>query len=139
MNNNNVVSIDVAKSIFQVCVLNPQNKILMNKKVSRVRLLETVMQAGADRVVMEACYSSNFWGRLFQKHGLEVCLIPPHQVKPFVVGNKNDRNDAVAIAEASKRPRATFVQVKTLEQQDVQSLDRIRHQPRQDQAPTHQV
>ncbi len=126
MNNNNVVSIDLAKSVFQVCVLSEHNKVLMNKKVSRVRLLETVMQANANRVVMEACYSSNFWGRLFQKHGLEVNLIPPHQVKPFVVGNKNDRNDAVAIAEASRRPRATFVQVKTLEQQDVQSLDRIR-------------
>jgi transposase len=75
---------------------------------------------------MEACYTSNFWGRLFQHNGLEVDLIPPHQVKPFVIGNKNDHNDAIAIAEASRRPRATFVAVKTLEQQDIQSLERIR-------------
>jgi transposase len=75
---------------------------------------------------MEACYSSNHWGRLFQQHGFHVDLIPPHQVKPFVVGNKNDHNDAIAIAEASMRPKATFVAVKTLAKQDIQSLERIR-------------
>ncbi len=75
---------------------------------------------------MEACYSSNYWGRLFQQHGFHVDLIPAHQVKPFVVGNKNDHNDAIAIAEASMRPKATFVAVKTLTKQDIQSLERIR-------------
>ncbi|PCJ15867.1 MAG: hypothetical protein COB04_12455 [Gammaproteobacteria bacterium] len=74
---------------------------------------------------MEACYSSNYWGRHFQELGHTVDLIPPHQIKPFVVGNKNDHNDAIAIAEAPRRPKATFVRVKTLEQQDIQSLDRI--------------
>ncbi|MCP3999928.1 MAG: IS110 family transposase, partial [Gammaproteobacteria bacterium] len=86
-----------------------------------------VMQLDAKRIVMEACYSSNYWGRVFQQNGYEVNLIPPHQVKPFVVGNKNDSNDAVAIAEAALRPRASFVRVKSYEQQDVQSLDKIRH------------
>jgi len=55
--------------------------------------MDTVMQLDATRIVMEACYSSNYWGRLFEKHGFTVGLIPPHQVKPFVVGNKNDSND----------------------------------------------
>ena len=55
-------------------------------------------------------------------------MVPPCQVKPFLVGNKNDHNDALAIAEASRRPRASFVPVKTLDQQDIQSLQRIRQQ-----------
>ncbi|SEH06006.1 Transposase IS116/IS110/IS902 family protein [Candidatus Venteria ishoeyi] len=58
--------------------------------------------------------------------GHTVKLIPPYQVKPFVIGNKNDHNDAIAIAEAAHRPKASFVPVKTLEQQDIQSLQRIR-------------
>ncbi|MDH5803363.1 MAG: IS110 family transposase [Gammaproteobacteria bacterium] len=66
------------------------------------------------------------WGRAIQDMGHSVKLIPPYQVKPFVVGNKNDHNDAIAIAEASRRPKASFVPVKTLEQQDIQSLQRIR-------------
>ena len=126
MNNHSVISIDLAKNVFQVCLLNQHNKVTTNKKVSRSKLLKTVLNLDAQRIVMEACYSSNHWGRVFQQHGYQVDLIPPHQVKPFVVGNKNDHNDAIAIAEASMRPKATIVAVKTLEQQDIQSLDRIR-------------
>jgi transposase len=124
MNNHSVISIDLAKNVFQVCLLNQYNKVTLNKKVSRSKLLQTVLTLDAKRIVMEACYSSNHWGRLFQQHGFHVDLIPPHQVKPFVVGNKNDHNDA--IAEASMRPKATVVAVKTLSQQDIQSLERIR-------------
>lgn len=126
MNENNVISIDLAKNVFQVCLINEHNKIEFNKKVRRARLVQTVLKLDCKRIVMEACYSSNYWGRHFQELGHTVDLIPPHQVKPFVVGNKNDHNDAIAIAEASRRPKATFVRVKTLEQQDIQSLDRIR-------------
>ena len=64
--------------------------------------------------------------REFQARVKKVDLIPPHQVKPFVVGNKNDANDAVAIGEASYRPKAVFVPVKSISQQDIQSLHRIR-------------
>jgi len=75
---------------------------------------------------MEACYSAHPWGRVIQEMGHAVKLIPPYQVKPFVIGNKNDHNDAIAIIEASQRPKASFVPVKTLAQQDIQSLQRIR-------------
>ncbi|MFT5212299.1 MAG: transposase [Flavobacterium sp.] len=74
------------------------------------------------RVVTQACYSSNYWVREFQSLGKEVDLIPPHHVKPFVVGNKSDANDTLAIAEVSFRPKATVVSVKTLDQQDLRSL-----------------
>lgn len=125
--NNNVISIDLAKNVFQICLLNKHNKVVVNKKVKRSSLLNSILKLEAERIVMEACYSSNYWGRVFQQQGYQVDLIPPHQVKPFVVGNKNDHNDAIAIAEASMRPKATFVSVKSLAQQDIQSLDRIRN------------
>ena len=75
---------------------------------------------------MEACYSSHYWGREFTKLGHAVELIPPQFVKPFLRGNKNDRNDALAIAEASDRPNISRVPIKTIEQQEIQSLHRIR-------------
>ena len=126
MCNNNVISIDLAKNVFQVCLFTDNRKMASNRKVTRQKLLDYVLKLDCKHIVMEACYSSNYWGRLFQKHGFKVDLIPPHQVKPFVVGNKNDHNDALAIAEASMRPKAIFAKVKTLEKQDIQSLDRIR-------------
>jgi transposase len=126
MNNHSVISIDLAKNVFQVCLLNQHNRVTSNKKVSRKKLLDSISKLDAKRVVMEACYSSNYWGRILQNLGYTADLIPPNQVKPFVLGNKNDHNDAIAIAKASLRPKARFVAVKSLPQQDIQSLDRIR-------------
>ncbi len=124
--NNSVISIDLAKNVFQVCEFNQYQKPTSNKKVRRAKLLDSVRKLKPTRIVMEACYSSNYWGREFNKMGYVVDLIPPHQVKPFVVGNKTDHNDALAIAEASFRSTTVFVPVKTIAQQDIQSLHRIR-------------
>ncbi|CAB3775192.1 hypothetical protein LMG29542_08574 [Paraburkholderia humisilvae] len=75
---------------------------------------------------MEACSSAHHWARQFQQQGHVVKLISPQFVKPFVKGNKNDGNDAEAICEALQRPSMRFVPVKSVEQQDVQSLHRAR-------------
>jgi len=126
MNKHSLISIDLAKNVFQVCLLNKYGKPIVNKKVRRNQLLQTVQQMDAPRVVLEACYSANHWGRQFEKAGFTVDLIPPHQVKPFVVGNKNDHNDALAIAEAAMRPRVSLIKAKSIECQDLQCLFRIR-------------
>jgi transposase len=77
-------------------------------------------------VVMEACYSSHYWGREIAKLGHDTKLIPAQHVTPFVRGNKNDHNDAFAIAEASQRAHIRFVPVKTEHQQEISCLHRIR-------------
>lgn len=77
-------------------------------------------------VAMEVCGSANYWARQFAQLGHQVKLIAPQFVKPFVKGNKNDKQDARAIAEAAQRPQMRFVPPKTIEQQDIQSLLRIR-------------
>jgi len=75
---------------------------------------------------MEACASSHHWGRTFEALGYAVRLIHPRFVKPFVKGSKNDAVDAEAIFEASSRPTMRFVPLKTVEQQELQSLHRMR-------------
>lgn len=124
--NCSVISIDIAKNVFQVCALDDNRKPIFNKKIKRSNLLHQLRQFEPTLVVMEACYSSNPWGRRIEKLGHTVKCIPAFMVKPFVVGNKNDRNDALAIAEASFRPSIRFIPVKPVEQQDIQSLQRIR-------------
>ncbi|MBC8270131.1 MAG: IS110 family transposase [Rhodospirillaceae bacterium] len=126
MNQLNIVAIDLAKHVFQVCTVSPHNKVLGNKQLSRSKLAASLANISPAIVAMEACYSSHYWARTFQAMGHEVKLIPAQHVKPFVRGNKNDRNDALAIAEAFKRPDLRFVPIKTVEQQDIQSLHRIR-------------
>jgi transposase len=122
----NLVSIDLAKNIFQICGFNDNREVLFNKKVKRSNLILELTKMDNTNIVMEACYSSNPWGRRIEKLGHKVFLIPPFAVKPFVIGNKNDHNDTIAIGEAFFRPRIRFVKVKTVEQQDIQSLTKIK-------------
>jgi len=58
--------------------------------------------------------------------GHDARLISPQFVKPYVKGNKNDANDAEAICEAVGRPAMRFVPIKSIEQQDIQMLHRVR-------------
>lgn len=126
MSNIKRFGIDLAKNTFQICALNQANKVIFNKKISRNKLTEYMHQQEPTFVAMEACGSSNYWARTFQSMGHTVKLVPAQHVKPFVKGNKNDRNDALAICEASLRPEMKFATIKTHEQQDLQMLHRIR-------------
>lgn len=124
--NVNLLSIDIAKNVFQLCGVDTNGKIVKEKKVSRNKLRETIVEWQPKTIAMEACGSANYWARECQSLGIEVKLISPQFVKPFVRGNKNDKRDARAIAEACQRPMMSFVSPKTIEQQDMQSLLRIR-------------
>lgn len=77
-------------------------------------------------VGIEACAGAFFWQRQFEALGHEVRVIAPQHVKPFGRRQKNDRNDAEAIAIAVNQPRMRFVPKKSVAQQDVQSLHRAR-------------
>ena len=126
MSNITTIGIDLAKSVFQVCGLNQARKKAFNKQVKRVNLVNEIRQHTNALIVMEACGSSHHWARTFIEMGFTVRLIPAQHVKAFVRGNKNDANDALAIAESAFRPDLQAVPAKTLEQQDIQSLLRIR-------------
>lgn len=126
MNNIKLMAIDLAKNVFQVCALDKHNKVLFNKKLSRNQLVEFMSKQKPSPVYMEACFSSNYWARRFNQMEHKPYLIPAQHVSPFVRGNKNDHNDALAIAECSSRPGLRFVPIKTERQQEIISLHRIR-------------
>ena len=126
MAKHNLMAIDLAKSIFQVCGLTTNHRVLFNKQLKRNGLIEFMEKQAPCIVAMEACYSSHFWARRFQAMGHTVKLLPAQHVTPFVRGNKSDHNDAIAIAEASRRPNIHTVPIKSVEQQDIQCLHRLR-------------
>ena len=125
MNNHTVIGIDLAKTVFQVGVMK-KGKVTSNRQVKRASLHSLMANREPSTVAMEACYSSHYWAREFERYGHTVKLIPAQHVKPFTRGNKTDANDAVAIIEASFRPNLRFVPIKTTHQQDIQSLHRVR-------------
>jgi transposase len=75
---------------------------------------------------MEACLSAHFVSRTLRQLGHQPRIIPAIYVKPFVKGQKNDYNDAEAIAEAALRPNLRVVREKTQDQLDLQALHRVR-------------
>ena len=109
-----VLAIDLAKGSFQVCAVGPDGAVLYNRPLSRTRLAALLTEQPSFIVAMEACATSHHWGRVAQRNGHEVRLVPAIYVKPFVKRQKNDRADAEAIAEAALRPNMRFVAVKTV-------------------------
>lgn len=98
---------------------------MFNKQVKRTKLFEFLANYPDATIAMEACSGSNYWGREFEMHQT-VMLIPPQHVKPFVKGNKNDRNDAFAITEAARRPGIYTVKPRTIEQTDIMLIHKLR-------------
>jgi transposase len=127
MENINLVAIDLAKQSFQVRAINHNGRALFDRKVSREQLSKQILSLpSGTRIAMEACGSAHYWGREFKAAGFKVDLIAPQYVKPFVKTQKNDSADAEGIAEAASRASMRFVPVKSLEQQDIQSIHRVR-------------
>ena len=121
-----VLGIDLAKNVFQLHGVDEKGKTVFQKRLSRNKLAEFICNLPACLIGMEACGGAHYWARKFQSFGHEVKLMSPQYVKPYVKTNKNDRNDAEAIAEAVTRPSMRFVPLKCLEQQDMQAVHRIR-------------
>ena len=122
------VGVDLAKNVFHVHGVDRKENPVWRRRMRREQwlkaLLDTV-EAGCE-IGMEACAGAHHWARELQAQGFTVKLIAPQFVKPYVKSNKNDANDAEAICEAMSRPTMRFVAVKSVAQQDIQAVHRIR-------------
>ena len=122
------VGVDLAKNVFQLHGADAHGKAVWKRKLSRQKWIAALCKTvPADcEVGMEACAGAHHWARVLTKYGYQVKLIPPQFVKPYVKSNKNDANDAEAICEAMSRPNMRFVKMKSVEQQDIQAIHRVR-------------
>ena len=120
------IGVDLAKNSFAVVVLDSEGRERSRKTVRRQHLLAYLAKQEAAVIAVEACASAHHWARQIQQLAHRVVLLPPQHVKGYLRGQKNDYNDALAIAEACQHNRIRSVVVKTLEQQDEQSFHGIR-------------
>lgn len=125
MGNITTLGIDLAKSIFHLHGVDQHGKVILKKRLDREKLLANLAKLPICLIGLEACSSGHYWAREIRKLGHDVRLMHPTFVKPYVKNDKNDFNDAEGICEAVARPNMRFVPVKTVEQQDVQSLHRV--------------
>jgi len=120
------IGLDLAKNVFHYVGCDRHGREVRKQQLKRQQVLSHFANLPASLVGMEACGGAHDWGRRLQALGHAVRLLPPQHVKAYVRGHKNDYNDARAIAEATGRPGLRAVPLKTVAQQDVQALHRLR-------------
>ena len=122
------VAVDLAKSVFELAIANAHWHIIERQRLTRTQFARFLAETPATHLVMEACGTAHYWGRVAQQHGHRVTLVPPAYVRPYVRRNKTDRADAEAILEAVRSGQMPSVPVKRVEQQALVALHRVREQ-----------
>jgi transposase len=124
--NTTTIGLNIAKSYFQVHGVDAHGKTTLHRQLRRAQVLEFFANLPACLIGIEACGSAHHWARKLGELGHRVQLMPAQFVKAYVKTNKNDARDAEAICEAVARPNMRFVAVKTVAQQELLMLHRVR-------------
>lgn len=126
MSYSTTVGVDLAKNVIQVSVVSPRGKERLNRSLTRRKFAEFLAKQQPALVAFEACATSHYWARTAQRHGHTARIIPAKAVAPFRQGHKTDSNDALAVAEAARRPNIKEAPMKTIDQQGMQAIQRSR-------------
>lgn len=117
---------DIAKTVFQVHWVDPASGEVCRRKLTRGKVMEFFGKRQSARVVIEACGGAHHWARQLATLGHRAQLLPAHEVRKFVSGNKDDAADARAIWLAAQHPDIRRVAIKTVQQQAELSVHRLR-------------
>lgn len=118
MTKHTVIGLDLAKNSNALVAYSPEGKEMWRKTLSRAKLLDFLARQEPCIVVMEACSGAHYVAQRIQRFEQTAVLYPPKHVKSYQRGQKNDYNDARALAEAHRHGHLRPVPIKTVEQQD---------------------
>src|ERR1700680_3350437 len=121
-----VLGVDLGKNVCSLVGLDASGAVVFRRRAKRETVVALAAKLSPCIVGMEACCGAHHLGRVFAAHGHEVRLMSPEYVRPYVKAQKNDDRDAEAIVEAATRRTMRFVQMKTEDQLDMQTLHRAR-------------
>jgi transposase len=122
------VGIDLAKNVFEIALADERGHIVERQRLSRARFDRFFVNRAACRIVMEACGSAHHHARRLSSQGHEVVLLPAQYARAYVRRNKTDAADAAALIEAARCPDIRPVPIKSVDQQALQQLHRLRSQ-----------
>jgi transposase len=121
-----LIAVDLAKNVFEIAVSRMPGKVDERHRLTRARFLSFFAERQPTTVLLEATGSAHYWGRELRQLGHRPVLLPPRAVKRYRDGNKTDRNDAKSLLEASRNEEIRPVPLKTVAQQTLTSLHRLR-------------
>jgi transposase len=122
------VGVDLAKQRFELAVADGGDRITRRARLTRSQFARFFGNQPASLVVMEACGSAHHWARTLAAQGHQVRLLPAQYVRAYVKRNKTDAADAGALIEAARCAEIRPVPVKSIAQQSIQQLHRLRAQ-----------
>lgn len=120
------IGLDIAKNVFQLHGVNAKGHVVLKKTLRRAQVAHFFSTAAPCLVGMEACGGAHYWARKLESLGHTVRLMAPQFVRPYVKSQKNDAADAEAICEAVTRPSMRFVPIKSVDQQAILAVHRVR-------------
>lgn len=121
-----ILGIDLGKNSCSIVGLDADGSVVVRRRMRRDGVIAFAAKLSPCIMAMEACCGAHHMGRSLAALGHQVRLMSPEYVRPYVKAQKNDDRDAEAIAEAATRPTMRFVELKSEEQLDVQTLHRVR-------------
>ena len=121
-----IVAVDLAKSVFELAVADRNWRVVKRARLTRSQFERWFHNRAVTLVVMEACGSAHYWARVLQSKVIAVKLLPPRYVRAYFKRNKTDAADAAALLEAVRCADIVPVRIKSVEQQALQSLHRVR-------------
>ena len=131
------VAVDLAKRVMQVHAMDAAGRVVTSRALARDKFIEwcvRLLPAGCI-VAMEASSSAHHWARKLIGLGLDARILSAQLVSPYRnqgATGKNDANDAAAICEAASRPTMRFIPVKSIEQQSMLCVHRLREGIKED-------
>jgi transposase len=123
-----VIGLDLAKSVFQLHIVDIESGEIQRRQIKRAKLIEFFATSQPSLVAMEACGAAHHWARTIRMLGHQVKLLPAQHVKAFLLRDKTDAMDAQAIWVAAQQPHIKSVPVKSERQQACMALHGMRRQ-----------
>lgn len=123
-----IISVDLAKDVFEIAVANGHYRILERRRLSRSEFSTFLATQAPALVLVESCGTAHYWARQAEAAGHRADIVPAHYVKPYRRRNKTDRTDTEALLEAHRCEGIKPVPVRSVEQQQIQQLHRVREQ-----------
>lgn len=120
------IAVDLAKAVFEVAVSQRAGQVTERRRLSRAQFRRFLGEREPATVLMEACGTAHYWGREARARGHQVVLLPPHAVRRYVFRNKTDGADTKGLLEAQRNEDIRPVPVKSLDQQVLTALHRMR-------------
>jgi transposase len=126
MYQDNLFALDLSKNSIQGALLDKNHRVRFNRAFSPKKLVDWLSRQQPLTLAMEACSTAHHWTRVVERLGHRSLLVPTRTVNRYREGHKTNATDALAAGVASRQPTTRFVAPKTIEQQEMQSVERVR-------------